>query len=102
MKKKSIIQITLFTTLLFNHSFAQEGKLKLKNPFEHVTKTTTLGAMYSIPVGKFSSTNLEDGGFAKAVWGLYFDSKSTFKSGISFLSHSTFSWVPITLKEPLH
>ncbi len=95
MKKRHIIQAVLFTALLSNYSVAQEGGLKFKNPFDGAKKTTSLGAMYSMPVGDFGSTDLEKGGFARAGWGLYLDSKSTFKNGLSFISHSTYSWVPL-------
>lgn len=95
MKTKLLTQIALFAGLLFNYSIAQEGGLKFQNPFDGAKKTTSFGAMYSMPVGDFGSTNLEKGGFARGGWGLYFDSKSTFKSGLTFISHSTYSWVPL-------
>lgn len=98
MKKANIIQAVLFTVISFSCSFAQEGGLKFKNPLESAQKTTSFGAMYCLPVGDFGSTNLEKGGFARAGWGLYFDSKSTFKHGLSFISHSTYAWVPLDQK----
>jgi|GEM_PF-7086460 hypothetical protein len=65
------------------------------NPFSNAQKATSFGAMASIPVGKFASTDINDGGYAKTGWGLYFDSKTIMKNGISFISHSTYSWVSL-------
>jgi hypothetical protein len=95
MKKLFIAQITVLTTFLSVYSIAQEGTVKFKNPFDSAKKTNSFGAMYVLPVGDFGSTDLDKGGFARAGWGLYFDSKSTFKSGLSFISHSTYAWVPL-------
>lgn len=68
---------------------------KITNPFLTGKKSTSFGAMASVPVGQFSGTDLKDGGYAQTGWGLYFDSKTTLKSGLSFISHSTYSWVPL-------
>lgn len=64
------------------------------NPFSGASKVSSFGAMASVPVGQFSSTDLENGGFAKTGWGFFFDSKTVLKNGLSFISHSTYSWVP--------
>lgn len=95
MKKTYLTLIALVTVLSSTYSIAQEGAIKFKNPLESAKKTTSLGAMYCLPVGDFGSTDLKKGGFARAGWGLYFDSKSTFKNGLTFISHSTYAWVPL-------
>ncbi len=92
--KKIVVVHALMIACIFS-TFAQEGSVKFKNPFGDAKKTTSLGAMYCLPVGDFGSTSLEKGGFANPGWGLYFDSKSTFKSGLTFISHSTYAWVPL-------
>lgn len=68
---------------------------KITNPFSKADKYTAIGAMASIPSGQFRSTDLKDGGYASTGWGLYFDSKTVLKSGLYFVSHSTYSWVPL-------
>lgn len=98
MKNAYLIPIALFTVLTSIGSFAQDANLKFNNPLERAQKTTSFGAMYCLPVGDFGSTDLEKGGFARAGWGLYFDSKSTFKNGLTFISHSTYTWVPLDQK----
>lgn len=59
-------------------------------------KGTTFGAFASIPVGKFGSTDLENGGgFVKTGWGIVFDSKIRMDSWKEFFSlnlHSTYQW----------
>lgn len=95
MKKLAVIHTVLIACTFPVYLFAQEGTMKFKNPFDDARKTTSFGAMYCLPVGDFGSTNLEKGGFANPGWGLYFDSKSTFKSGLTFISHSTYAWVPL-------
>ena len=59
-------------------------------------KGTTLGGFASIPVGKFGSTDLNDGGgFVKTGWGIVFDSKLRSESWADFFSlnlHSTYQW----------
>ncbi|MNJ82916.1 hypothetical protein D3C87_03280 [compost metagenome] len=95
MKNHYLSLAAIFLSAVFNSFHAQEGGLKFKNPFENASKHTSFGAMAAIPVGKFSSTSIDNGGFAKTGWGLYFDSKSTLKKGLSFVSHSTYSWVPM-------
>lgn len=95
MKNLAAILTWLIALAFPVYSFAQEGTVKFKNPFDDAKKTTTLGAMYCLPVGDFGSTNLEKGGFANPGWGLYFDSRNTFKSGLTLISHSTYAWVPL-------
>ncbi|MBL7712312.1 MAG: hypothetical protein JNL13_07615 [Chitinophagaceae bacterium] len=68
---------------------------KFTNPFSNADKYTSIGAMASIPSGQFRSTDLKNGGYAGTGWGLYFDSKTVLKSGLYFVSHSTYSWVPL-------
>lgn len=55
-----------------------------------------MGAFISTPVGKFASTDLEDGGgFAESGWGLVFASDLRGKSWpeyFSLYSHSTYQW----------
>lgn len=94
MKKATSLQTILFV-ILSSACFAQDGGVKFKNPFESAKKTSSFGGMYCLPVGDFGSTDLDKGGFAGAGGGLYFDSKSTFKSGLTFISHSTFAWMPL-------
>lgn len=56
---------------------------------------SSFGAFVAQPVGSFKSTNIDDGGFAKAGWGLVFDSKSTYKflpKDLYFYFHSTYQW----------
>lgn len=89
--KKRTFTIFLFASICSAPAIAQI----IKNPFTNVRKTTAIGAMASIPVGQFAGTDLEDGGYAQTGWGLYFDSKTILKSGLSFVSHSTYSWVPL-------
>lgn len=90
MKKRTILSIVI--VLIFStQSIAQ----KFANPFHSGQKTTSLGVMASIPVGQFAGTDLSNGGYAKTGWGFYFDSKTTLKNGLSFISHSTYSWVPL-------
>lgn len=91
MKTKTLILSTLIICLSVNNLKAQ----KLSNPFVQADKYTSFGAMASVPVGKFSSTDLKDGGFAGTGWGVYFDSKTALKNGLYFVSHSTYSWVPL-------
>ena len=59
-------------------------------------KGTTLGGFASIPVGKFGSTDLNDGGgFVKTGWGFVFDSKLRSKNWKDFFSlnfHSSYQW----------
>lgn len=59
-------------------------------------KGTTFGGFASIPVGKFGSTDLNDGGgFVKTGWGIVFDSKlrgSSWKEFFSLNLHSTYQW----------
>ena len=88
---KRLLLFSSIVTLFSSDAAAQ----KISNPFLSGRKTTSLGAMASIPVGQFSGTDLQDGGYAQTGWGLYFDSKTTLKSGLSFISHSTYSWVPL-------
>ncbi|WP_294672152.1 hypothetical protein [uncultured Fluviicola sp.] len=95
MKKLAVIHTVLIACAFPVCLFAQEGTMKFKNPFDDARKTTSFGAMYCLPVGDFGSTNLEKGGFANPGWGLYFDSKSTFKGGLTFISHSTYAWIPL-------
>lgn len=94
----AIAFILQFAMLSSSSLYAQEGSVKinkLKNFFDSTSKTTSFGAMYCLPVGDFGSTSLQKGGFARAGWGLYFDARKTFKSGLSFISHSTYAWVPL-------
>jgi hypothetical protein len=55
-----------------------------------------MGAFISTPVGKFASTDLEDGGgFAESGWGIVFASDLKGKSWpeyFSLYSHSTYQW----------
>lgn len=59
-------------------------------------KGTTFGAFASIPVGKFGSTDLENGGgFVQTGWGIVFDSKirrDSWKEFFSLNFHSSFQW----------
>lgn len=98
MKNHYLSLAVILLSAFFNLFHAQEGGIKFKNPFENASKHTSFGAMAAIPVGKFSSTDLKNGGFARTGWGLYFDTKSTLKKGLSFVSHSTYSWVPMDQK----
>jgi len=55
----------------------------------------SFGAFIASPVGKFKSTNLDGGGFAKPGWGIVFDSKNNIKGlpeGLSLYFHSTYQW----------
>ncbi|MGV3611140.1 MAG: hypothetical protein ACO1N0_09340 [Fluviicola sp.] len=94
MNKMNFMGVMLIT-LLPVFLYGQDGAVKFKNPFDDAKKITSFGAMYCLPVGDFGSTDLEKGGFANPGWGLYFDSKSTFKNGLSFISHSTYAWIPL-------
>lgn len=94
--KKLILLSTL--TLAASLSTSPTNAQKITNPFLSGKKATSLGATASIPVGRFSGTDLKEGGYAQTGWGLYFDSKTTLKSGLSFISHSTYSWVPLNHK----
>ncbi len=56
---------------------------------------TSFGAFLAMPVGKFKSTDLNEGGFALNGWGIVLDTKNPLKNfpkGLSFYSHSTFQW----------
>jgi hypothetical protein len=86
---------TLVLVLTFLSASQMVSGQKFSNPFSKADKYTALGAMVSIPTGQFGSTDLKDGGYANTGWGLYFDSKTALKSGIYFVSHSTYSWVPL-------
>lgn len=81
--KNSLLRIfvLLFISLCSTPSFAQE-----ENSF---------GAFIASPVGKFKSTDLDGGGFAKQGWGIVFDTKNNIKGlpkGLSAYFHSTFQW----------
>ncbi len=95
MKTTTLLCLAGILTLC---SFKSQAQSKL-NPFSQAKKATSFGAMASIPVGSFSSTDIHDGGYAKTGWGLFFDSKTMLKSGLSFISHSTYSWVPLNQAE---
>jgi hypothetical protein len=84
--------LLLAITMLCSSQFTSA---QISNPFLNAEKYSSFGAMASIPVGQFASTDLQDGGYAKTGWGLYFDSKTVLKSGVYFISHSTYSWVPL-------
>jgi len=76
--KLSFFLVFLFITL---YSFAQNE--------------SSIGAFIASPVGKFKSTDLDGGGFAKQGWGIVFDTKNTIKGlpeGLSVYFHSTFQW----------
>lgn len=88
-------QLLFVLCLLFcKVSFAQN----IKNPLISAKKSTSFGTMAVIPIGKFSSTDLQTGGFANPGFGFYFDSKNTFTNGLSFISHTTYAWVPLDRK----
>lgn len=56
---------------------------------------SSFGAFLASPVGKFKSTDIEEGGFAKSGWGIVFDSKRELPflpEGWSMYSHSTYQW----------
>lgn len=82
MKKYRVSIFVLFIiSISVSTSFAQE-----ENSF---------GAFMASPVGKFKSTDLNGGGFAKQGWGIVFDSKNNIKGlpkGLSAYFHSTFQW----------
>ncbi len=61
----------------------------------HPTKATTIGAFIASPVGNFGSTDINNGGFAAPGWGVVFDSKTKIKNGLSYVFHSTYSWMDI-------
>lgn len=86
------IQLALVSMLFIAGSVQAQ---KFTNPFSKADKYTSIGAMASIPSGQFRSTDLKDGGYASTGWGLYFDSKTVLKNGVYFVSHSTYSWVPL-------
>jgi len=59
---------------------------------------SSFGLFLAFPVGKFKSTDLEDGGFAKTGWGIVFDSKSHYKflpENLSLYFHSSYQWTKI-------
>lgn len=88
MKRLYFFSTLLLTTLSnVSSNYAQ----KFTNPFLSGKKSTSLGAMASIPVGRFADTDIKEGGYAQTGWGLYFDSKTTLQNGLSFISHSTYS-----------
>ncbi|OYU94778.1 MAG: hypothetical protein CFE21_13895 [Bacteroidetes bacterium B1(2017)] len=82
MKRKLLFPFfALFLSLASQNIFAQNQ--------------TSVGAFMAMPVGKFKSTDLKEGGFAKNGWGIVLDTKSPLKNfpkGLSFYSHSTFQW----------
>jgi len=92
MKTKHLLSVLCL--LFFNAAIAQ----KIRNPLTSAKKSTSFGAMAVIPVGKFGSTDLHTGGFANPGFGFYFDSKNTFTNGLSFISHTTYAWVPLDKK----
>lgn len=62
----------------------------------------SIGAFMALPVGKFKSTDVKEGGFAKNGWGIVFDSKSFFKGlpkGLSLYSHTTYQWNEMDTKK---
>ena len=90
--KSSVLAISLLSV---SHILSAQ---KILNPFKQAEKYTSLGVMSSMPAGQFKSTDIKEGGFANTGWGLYFDSKTSLKSGLFFASHSTYSWVPLNTK----
>lgn len=56
---------------------------------------TSFGAFIASPVGKFKSTDLDGGGFAKQGWGIVLDSKNKIKGlpeGLTAYFHGTFQF----------
>lgn len=82
MKKNLTTSVlTIILSLCFVYSYAQES--------------SSFGAFMATPVGKFKSTDLDGGGFAKAGWGIVFDSKNNFNflpEPWSVYFHSTYQW----------
>lgn len=81
--KKNILAllITILFSMINSNCFAQD-----ENSF---------GFFIASPVGKFKSTDLESGGFAKQGWGVVFDSKNKFDflpKNWSLYFHSTYQW----------
>lgn len=80
-KKIELVFVFLLISLSTRMSFAQEE--------------TSFGAFIASPVGKFKSTDLNGGGFAKQGWGIVFDSKNTvtwLPEGWTAYFHSTYQW----------
>jgi hypothetical protein len=82
MKKSTLsIFVLLFLSLCSIPSFGQEE--------------TSFGAFIASPVGKFKSTDLDGGGFAKQGWGIVLDSKNNIKGlpeGLTAYFHGTFQF----------
>lgn len=100
MKK---LYILTFCAIVFNfklHGQADTTQTKGSrvDKFENPFNSNTFSGIFAMPIGNFGSNDVNTGGFATNGYGFAFDSKSYLTHGISFISHSSYSWVDLDSK----
>lgn len=91
--KTASLLILCVLTLVSSPFYGQDSTASKR--VSYPTKANTLGAFIASPVGNFGSTDINNGGFAAPGWGVVFDSKTKVKNGLSYVFHTTYSWMDI-------
>jgi hypothetical protein len=61
-------------------------------------KSTSINAVYAIPIGDFRKTDLDNGSYAGNGWGISLKTNNIFAGGISFASTNSYNWVDFNTK----